>query len=613
MYPPIRHGLVAAALVGIAAWPVTARAWVETSVRSDAVDLDIGREGIATVQHELVLRVRGGPLRTWELPGVDADAELLPDASVTPTEAGRATSPLPLIVAQRDDGTLALEIDHEKGLRRGTYLLRFGYRTDLMARGLVRVHSGQAEIRWVGPRFPQGFDSAKVVFRLPPAPDAPALPPLETGAANDVANDLGGVFLGTVRRAADKDELEVVRPYVAEGEPVVWRVLADARAFGGGAPTLAAAATPAPQLAAADSQQRRFAALGAGGLLALVYATLVALKWRTLVRACARRNAIPRALVPVPVALRAALAGAMLTAAAGLAVFGDEPTVAGLLLVAAMLLASAAPPRLAPPLRGPGEWRDLGAEASLPRVRDALPGRWLDAGSPLGFVLFVGAVAGIAVGAWSLFAASPYLAVVTALGAASLVPIFCTGRPSELPGDPVSSAAPALERIRRRLGRQSGLELLLLGRFPRGGGPADELRLGVRPTPALPGLCGLEIAIETQMGPGGAMPLPVVLVRAMDGSPSHERLAHLVRWGRGRSAEERVAVLRPKLPTAAMTAALALRLTRMVTDTRRRGRAASGARPGVAQPAPRGSTPRTPARPTRVGPRANAALRQDHA
>jgi len=579
-----RHGLAVLALAGCASLASPARAWVETSIQSDAVNLDVGRDGAATVRHDLVVRVRGGPLRDLELAGVDGDAEPLTDATVVATDAGRVAAPLPLIVKLGQDGTLRLEIDDDDGVRRGTFRFQFGYRTNLMSRGLVRVGGARAEVRWVGPRFSQGVDSAMVVFRLPPAPEPPILPPLEGGVAGDLDLDPGGVFLGTLRRAADKDELEVVRPYVAQGEPVVWRVLADARAFGAPAASAPPAApTPAERVGVLHGRER-VTAVVAAALVALGYALLVALKWRAFTRACAARRALPRALLPLPTSLRAALAGALLVGAAAVALLTELVEVAGALLVASMLLAGAAPARLLPPLRGPGEWRAVkldGAPANR-GGRDGRAGRWLDVGTLPGFLLFALALAGIAAAAWHLLPTSPYHALLVALGSASLVPIFCTGRPSELPRDPFTGAGRPLQRLQRRLSREAGLELTLLGRFPHGSAELDELRLRVAPTPGLPGLLGLEVALEVQMGTGGAMTLPVVLVRALDGSAAHDRLVGVVRWGRGRTPEERVAVLRPKLPTASMTTDLVLRLARLLTDVRRRHRAATGA---PAQPA----------------------------
>ncbi len=610
-----RHGLAVLALAGCASLTSSARAWVETSIQSDAVNLDVGRDGAATVRHDLVVRVRGGPLRDLELAGVDGDAEPLPDATVVATDAGKRAAPLPLIVKLGEDGTLRLEIDDEAGIRRGTFRFQFGYRTDLARRGLVRVSGARAEVRWVGPRFSQGVDSAMVVFGLPPAPEAPSLPALEGGTTADLDLDPGGVFLATRRRAADKDELEVGRPYVAQGEPVVWRVLADARACGEPSPA-PSLATPAPAEGVGLLHGReRLTAVVAAALIALGYALLVALKWRTFSRACAARRALPRALVPLPVALRAALAAALLVGAASVALLTELVEVAGVLLVASMLLAGAAPPRLLPPLRGPGEWREvkLDGRAAARGGRGAHAGRWLDVGTLPGFALFALALAGIAAAAWRLLPTSPYHALLVALSSASLVPIFCTGRPSELPRDPITGDGRTLQRLRRRLSREGGLELTLLGRFPCGSSELDELRLRVTPTPRLPGMVSLEVAREVQMGPGGAMTLPVVLVRALDGSTAHDRLVGIVRWGRGRTPEERVAILRPKLPTASMTADLVLRLARLLTDVRRRHPA-----PTTAPPAGRGRSraavtagrarPRPATAPGTAAPRAPAAV-----
>ncbi len=584
MCPANRHGLVVLTLAGFVSVALPARAWVETSIQSDAVNLDVERDGSATVRHDLVLRVRGGPLRDLELAGVDSDAEPIADATVVASAAGSAPAPLPVILHLGDDGTLRLEIDDDNGIRRGTYRFRFGYRTNLMRRGLIRPSDSRAEVRWIGPRFSQGVDSAMVVFRLPPAPEAPALPPLAGDVGANLDPELGGVFLGTLRRAADKDEFEVVRPYVAQGEPVVWRVLADVRAFGAPAASGAPAAPVTREGPGLLGSRERLGAVAAAALVALGYALLVALKWRAFARACATRRALPRALLPLPASLRGALAGAVLVGAAAVALLTEHTLVAGVLLVASMLLASAAPPRLLPPLRGPGSWREVSTEAAQPprRTRAGNAGALLDVGTAPGFALFALALAGIATAAWYLLPTSPYHALLMAVSSASLVPIFCTGRPSELPRDPITGARRPLGRLQRRLSREAGLELALLGRFPQGGSELDELRLSVAPTPRLPGLVGLEVALELQLGAGGAMTLPAVLVRALDGSPAHDRLVGVVRWGRGRTPEERVAVLRPKLPTTAMTAALVLRLARMLTDVRRRGRAVS------AEPRPRG-------------------------
>lgn len=598
MYAPWRHGLLLLSLLGSAAVSGPAQAWVETSVQADTVDLELDRQGQATVRHELLLRVRGGPLRSFELPGVDNDAKPLAEATVVASAGGSSAEPLPLIVQRRDDGTLALEIDHARGLRRGSYLFRFGYRTDLLGRELIRVHGGRAEVRWIGPRFPQGIESAKVVFRLPKAPEPPALPSFDPASLGpDAMTGLGGTFLGSLRRAGDRDEFEVTRPYVAQGEPVVWRVLADARAFPDLVPSEPPTATAPTGLGATLGRPLSPWTFAAAGAIALAYALLVWSKWQRHVAACERRHLLPRPLLPLPPALRGALSGALLVAAGATSLLADASTLAGLLLVASLLLATIAPPRLLAPLRGPGDWRQLRSEALRARPAPSLPGRWLDAGSLPGFALFAALLGLLGIGSASLVASSPYEALLVALGASCLVPVFCTGCPSRLPGDPLAEAHRRLGRLRSRLQRHRELTTGYIGRSPRGGGELDEVRLLVVPRSPLPGLGGLEIALEVQAGLGGAVTEPAVLLRALDGSAAHQRLAGVVHWTRGRSAEERVAVLRPKLPTAAMTLSLVARLARALTDERRRDLRWRAAPPAIAPRAARTTTAHAKRRP----------------
>src|SRR5687768_8852228 len=228
MYVKYLHPAASVALaLGLstsAAW-----GWVEGTIQSDVITVNVERSGEATVVHEIVMRVKGGPLLGFDLEGVDSDAVPTPDATVSSAAAGPAGNPLPLLLHKREDGGLRIEIDSPKGIRRGTYLFKLGYRTNLVARDLVKPLGSMVELRWIGPRFSDGLDSARVIFRLPPATTPPRLPDEEAdlGAGAEGA----GTFLSNLRRAHDKDELEVVRPHVAKGEPVEWRLLASASSF----------------------------------------------------------------------------------------------------------------------------------------------------------------------------------------------------------------------------------------------------------------------------------------------------------------------------------------------------------------------------------------------
>ncbi len=574
-------------LVALATLAVDARAWVETAIRSDYVRLELERDGSAVVSHEMMMRVRGGPLEGFVLEGIDGDAEPLSDAIVVRVVEGRAPTPLPVLLDVRDDGALALEVDHKKGISRGTYLWRFRYRTNLLERGMIEPNGEQADVRWIGPRYADGIDSVKVVVSVPTAPNPPVLPRFDLGQAElGLDEDPGGIFLSTLRRAADKDELEIVRPHVAKGEPVVWQLVADLSAFDELAPPEPVAPVATPNVVQQLPVEQRPFLIAAAIAVVLIYALLVVLKWRALIVGGERRRARPRALIPLPAGLRGVLSGLLLVGAAVVALVAELPTVAGGMLVASMALAAHIGPRALPSLRGPGRWRTVSDEEAFERRAEALPGGWLDAGTVFGFALFALLLGAFAASALVVLSASPYQALLIALSGAAVVPIFCTGRTSELPADPATRPRRFLRRVARRLRKSQLGKVVPLLRFPIGAEQPDELRLLVMPRPAVPGLIAIEVGVEYQLGGGGPVAFPVVLVRTLEDSPAQQRLERVAEWSRGRRAEERVAVIRPKLPTQAFTVSLAQRLSNMLTDTRRRVRRSH--QPRIKTPIPSG-------------------------
>jgi hypothetical protein len=174
--------------------------------------VEVGADGKATVTGELTMRLRGGPLRSFELPIGDADAEPLGDSTVTKLPSGL---PLPLLVERRADGALALEIDHDKGLRSGTYLFAFRYRTDLSAQKTLVPRGESFELRWTGPRLPGGVEGVRTIVRLP-ASDAP--PRLPIAGPDEGQAATFGVLVAGVRKTAGGDEIELLRSYVSNGE-----------------------------------------------------------------------------------------------------------------------------------------------------------------------------------------------------------------------------------------------------------------------------------------------------------------------------------------------------------------------------------------------------------
>src|SRR6478736_4840159 len=512
MYDFRRHITTLCAAAGMALIPGQAKAWVESEVRSHLATVDVDRAGKALVTEELTLAVRGGPLSGLELSGVDLDAEPLPGATVSSVASSKARLPAtPLLLDKRDDGTLRIEIDREKGVRTGVYSFHFQYRTDLLGRDLIRREGNQVEVRWIGPRFEQGIDSARVVFRLPAGPTPPVLPDVNdsTGRLQD-GDALGGVFIGNLHRLADKDELDIVRPHVSRGEPVLWRVRVSARAFDAFANPL-----PAPHLektstaraitlgSGAQPRQRLGWWLGAA-LAALAYAFAVAGKWRYFSEVCATRGALARALLPLPVGVRSAASGPLVASA------------------------------------------------------------------------FVSA-------AWFLLARAPYQALLLLLGYACLLPLFFTGRVAQLPPDLAIRPRAILAKLAVRLRRASGIKVVAWARIPEGRAVADELRLLVQVPGARRGLLGVEIGVEYGVSAGGSAAAPFVLIRAREGSAVIEALPRELVWTRGRKADERAAVLRPRLPTVVHCERLLLELIAQLREVEQAPGARSRSNRGAPQ------------------------------
>src|SRR5688572_10253258 len=114
----MRSALVLAVitLVGLLS-PRPALAWVEKRVEASTTWLELAADGSAVVRHELLLEVRGGPLASFTLRGVDADAEPLPDATVIRLSGGKAEgAPQPVQLRVEGD-KLEVGVPLARGLR----------------------------------------------------------------------------------------------------------------------------------------------------------------------------------------------------------------------------------------------------------------------------------------------------------------------------------------------------------------------------------------------------------------------------------------------------------------------------------------------------------------
>jgi hypothetical protein len=575
--------LIAAVLVLLG--PRPALAWVEVHVEADDVRIAVEKSGDARVEHKITLKIAGGPLRSLDLRGVDADAVPDPDGYVVPQkEAARgslasaqavAAERMPADVKPRPDGTPAppvirVRFDPDRGLGRGIYVLLVRYTTKLG--GKIATDGTLSRITWRGLAWEDGFDSARVTFELPAAPTEPRADDAEP---SDEPGQRAPLVLSTVRRGTSKDQIELLRPYAPKGEAITWAVRVDARAFQAAAP--APPAKPAGMRAVLDDalgEPGRRLILIAGALsLFVLYASLVAFKTGEAARLAKAAGAESRPLVPLPNALRAVLAGASLTAGVFVQLVLMRATAGALLVLAAVALAAHRSPRYRRTPRGPGRWLPI-AEAIALRDPQRPQGVYLDASTRAGKLLLllgVGAVLGASALLWDT---SPFRAQLVAFDVAAVLAIFGTGRLAELPPDAATAPAALFRAIVKRVRKATPKgEVRFVGRIrvPDGSAEPDELRLLVLPKAAPPGFGAIEIGVVHAPGPGTVIALPEVVLRVTTGLPCDTALSPLARHGRsarGRKKDERAVVLSPRLPTAQMTAGIVLRLLSAISAAR---------------------------------------------
>jgi hypothetical protein len=588
-------------------------------VLSSATRIELAADGSARVRHQLKVETSTGSLRSFALQGLDADAEASSDARITRNDYGAgAPQPLELRIV---GGRAELGLARSASLPGKSFTIEFGYRTQLMRRGLLRELPGgqRMQLSWLGPSFEDGVDSVTLVVRT----DAAGLPPeADDGAEETTAAKAGGaggpgIIMSTLRRSAERDELELVRAHVARHELARWRVRLDRGLFNAASPS---ALEPAPQDEPEASSVELdgiwpapeggvphpspFWALPCILVAALGYATLLTLKARAVAQAAALRGCQVRSLLPGGPREHAALAGLSVTLASAIVIWLDAPLAGALVLLLGVALATHRPPASEARLRGPGEWQPLDAQMLQPDTVPAspLPGAWLDAGRLPGFALLLGLLAANGAAALQLFQSSPYSGACLLLAGSALLPIFCTGRAGELPEPALTQSKRFLSRVLKRLKSNAELTLQPLGRVCTGASDLDELRLAIHPAHGLPGLIGMELALEQRPGLAGPSAGPVLVVRAADGSPCQRALPRQLSWNRGRGAEERAALVRPKLPTVALTAELILELAQAASET-----PASEARPAPTS-APRSEARVSPDEPPRRRLRASPAV-----
>ncbi|MEM9696996.1 MAG: hypothetical protein AAGA56_30960, partial [Myxococcota bacterium] len=155
----------------------SARAWQENHVLGDEVRIRLTRAGQAEIEHRMTLKTNGSVrLHDYRIDGIDRDAEVLDNSYAIPVRdavTGTLENAVPIRIEltrpPEGPARAVLKIEDERGLRRGTYLFVFRYRTDFTKRRAIVRRGPMAEVTWVGPRFEDGFDNARVTFEVPHA------------------------------------------------------------------------------------------------------------------------------------------------------------------------------------------------------------------------------------------------------------------------------------------------------------------------------------------------------------------------------------------------------------------------------------------------------------
>jgi len=273
-------------------------------------------------------------------------------------------------------------------------------------------------------------------------------------------------------------------------------------------------------------------------------------------------------LLPLPTLVRAIWGGASVMGL-GWAILVQQLWVVLLSLASALLVSTYLLPTRRSRPRGPGKWQAIHHPPE--RLPCDLPGAWFDVRSVRGAGCFLLLVAPFLLVSHQTLPHSNYLALMALLGIVVVLPSFFTGNRRDFPQLPLEQARPWLKYLKRVFAGEP-IDVELWGRAAMNvdgqpGDPAefvptaswDEVRLRIVLRAAPSGLRAFEVILEER---AGRYLSPSVLLRVRDESAAHLGLPKDIPWQRGRSSDERVAILAPTAPSFAQTARLVKSLLR---------------------------------------------------
>jgi hypothetical protein len=216
-----------------------------------------------------------------------------------------------------------------------------------------------------------------------------------------------------------------------------------------------------------------------------------------------------------------------------------------------LVLAALRAPESKAKARGAGRWLPLSEGDAFEQRLQKGAAVWLDGSGRRGCFVYALVLAGLAAYASRLLKSSAYDALLVLLASSALLPLFFTGKASDVLPE-VDVPADVLRRLRNSLRRRTGAKVTISGRVTHDSGGIDEVRLLVQLKNKPEGLSAVEVGVERWRGTGGVLHAPYVLVRVKEGSPAQKALGREVSWVRGRKSDERVALVRPILPSVSL-------------------------------------------------------------
>lgn len=157
------RGLAAVCFVLCLGVTPPAKAWTSARVRDVRAEIDVARDGSATVLLDVGVEVLGGWLERLDLEGLDE--ELVLDehepAWLTTAEGGRVPAS-----AEAEAGAITLRFDKRSAARRGLHRVHVRYIAPLLRRPAADDPS-RVELPWTLPGWEHGLTQAQILVRGP--------------------------------------------------------------------------------------------------------------------------------------------------------------------------------------------------------------------------------------------------------------------------------------------------------------------------------------------------------------------------------------------------------------------------------------------------------------